>query len=410
MPLNFAEKIEVNNMGTLSISRRGSLAQTSPLQRLAAIAEERKKAGIKVYHLNLGQPDLPTDPAAFTGFQPLHGKTLAYAPANGLASTIQAWKSYFHKMGIELSEDEMIVTMGGSEAIVFALTAVCDPGDEVLVFEPYYTNYNGLASLASVRLHPVPLSIRKGFHLPPPADIENYLGRRTKAILVCNPNNPTGTVYSRQELQGLVELAIKRDLFLLSDEVYREFSYESPHHSIMSFADAHDHAILLDSTSKRFNVCGARIGVLASRNPEVIRTVLKSAMARVSAGSLDQLAVETLLNNAPRYTRPLVEEFRKRREIVHRELAKMWGVTFYKPEGAFYVVVGLPVEDAEHFSRWLVGEFQDRQETFMLAPARGFYDTPAMGNSEVRIAFMLNCDELERALQIIAHGLEEYRR
>lgn len=393
-----------------SISSRGRLAQASPLQQLESLAEQREKVGVKVHHLNLGQPDLLTDRAAFKNLHLVEGTTLAYAPARGFASTLRAWSSYFHHAGIEFSDEEMVITAGASEAIVFALAAVCDPGDEVLVFEPYYTNYNGLASLAGVRLHPVPLSIRNGFHLPAASDIEKHIGVKTKAILFCNPNNPTGTVYSRKELQGLVELAMTYDLFLISDEVYREFSYETQHQSIMRFAEAHDYAILVDSTSKRFNVCGARIGVLASHNPQVMSTALKFAMARVAAATIEQSLVEEMLTAAPSFTGPLVEEFRKRRDVAYKEMKKIHGITFHKPEGAFYAVVGLPVNDSEEFARWMVEEFHYQGETVMVAPATGFYSTPGAGKGEIRLALVLNTDQLRRALLILARGIYEYQR
>lgn len=393
-----------------SISKRGKKIQGSPIRKLAAIAEARKMQGIKVYHLNIGQPDLPTPSAVYDSICSIPRDTLAYAPSNGLPKALIAWKKYLGHYGILFNENELIVTTGGSEAIIFAMLAVCDVNDEIIVFEPFYTNYNGFASIANVKLCPIPLSIRNGFHLPSDRVIEKYINRRTRAILFCSPSNPTGAIYSREELQRLVHIAVKYNLFLLSDEVYREFAYDAPVTSICDFEELRDRAILLDSCSKRFNVCGARIGLLASHNKEVIATVLKFGMARLSVASLEQLALVPLLEDPRKYTQSIVEEFRKRRDIVYEGLKSIPGVTFYKPEGAFYMVIGLPVADSEHFSRWLIEEFDFKRETVLLAPAGGFYATPRKGMNEVRLAFMLCIDDLKHSLQIIKVALEAYRQ
>ncbi len=392
----------------VSLSRRAESMQSSPIRKLASIAERRKQQGIKVYHLNIGQPDLPTPPVVFETIRKLQLSTIAYAPSNGLPQAITAWKTYLAHHGLQFNENEIIVTAGGSEAIIFALCTVCDTDDEVIVFEPFYTNYNGFASIANVRLRPVALSIENGFHLPPLEEIERHITSRTKAILICNPNNPTGTIYSRKELENLVTLCLQHNLFLLSDEVYREFAYDAEAISVMDFPEIRDRAILLDSSSKRFNVCGARIGVLASHNEQVIQAALKFGMARLSVATIEQLALIPLLNSPEQYTKPIVEEFRRRRDVVYEGLKTIPGVTFYKPEGAFYIVIGLPVEDADHFSRWLIEEYDDRQETVLLAPANGFYASPEKGKNEVRLAFMLNENDLKRSLQILAAALTTY--
>lgn len=393
-----------------SISRRARSMQASPLRKLAATAEERKKKGIKVYHLNIGQPDLPTSPAVFAAVRQFDQPTLAYAPSNGLMPTLKAWKNYYDHFGIAFEEDEMIVTTGGSEAIIFAMCAVCDAEDEIIVFEPFYTNYNGFATIANVTLRPIPLSIERGFHLPGVEEIEEHINERTRAILICNPNNPTGTIYSRDEIQGLAHLARKYNLYLMSDEVYREFAYDAPSVSVMSFPEIHDRAILLDSCSKRFNVCGARIGVIACHDREVIQTALKFGMARLSVATIEQLAVAPLLNSPKPYTTPIVEEFQKRRDAVYEELKTIPGVTFYKPEGAFYIVIGLPVSDSEHFAKWLIEEFEHEKETVLLAPAQGFYATPGKGTNEVRLAFMLKVPDLKKSMQIVRLALNEYKQ
>lgn len=392
-----------------TISKRAKVMQASPLRKLAATAEERKKKGVKVYHLNIGQPDLLTASVVYDTIHELKQPTLAYAPSAGLNQTLSAWKNYFHHVGIEFDEKELIVTAGGSEAIIFAMCAICDADDEIIVFEPFYTNYNGFATIANINLKPVPLTIENGFHLLGPEVIENYITPKTKGILITNPSNPTGAIYSITELRGLVDLVKKYNLFLLSDEVYREFSYDADFISIMNFPEIHNQAILLDSCSKRFNVCGARIGVIASHNKEVIQSAFKFSMARLSVATIEQLAVLPLLNTPDDYVAPIVEEFHKRRDVVYELLKSIPDVTFYKPEGAFYIVIGLPVKDSEHFSQWLIEEFEDNKETVLIAPAQGFYATPNKGMNEVRLAFTLSVDELRRSLEIIKLALDVYK-
>lgn len=392
------------------VSKRALSMQASPLRKLAATAEARKKKGIKVYHLNIGQPDLPTSPVVFETIRMMNMGTIAYAPSNGIPQALTAWKNYYRFHQTELDEKEIVITAGGSEAVIFAMSAVCDSGDEVIVFEPFYTNYNGFATLADVKLRPVPLSISNGFHLPSEAEIEKRISPRTKAILICNPSNPTGTVFSREELSTLVRVVQRHNLFLLSDEVYREFCYEGEFHGVMSFPEIRDRAILLDSSSKRFNVCGARIGVIASHNSEVIQTAFRFGMARLSVASIEQLALIPLLNDPGPFTLPIVEEFRKRRDVVYETLKTIPGLTFYKPEGAFYIVIGLPVADSEHFAKWLIEEFEYEGETVLLAPAQGFYATEGKGRNEVRLAFMLNVDEMKKALAILRSALVSYQK
>lgn len=395
-------------MKTPPISTRAKNLQASPLRKLAATAEARKKQGIKVYHLNIGQPDLPTHPDFFKGVKNFSEKTLAYAPSNGLQLALDAWSAYYKKIGIPFQSKDIIITSGGSEGIVFALEAVCDPGDEVIVFEPFYTNYNSFADLATVKLCPVTLDIKTGFHLPSDAAIKQVITKRTKAILICNPSNPTGTIFSKQELGRLVKLAKQYGLFILSDEVYREFDFERTSHSIMAFKEIHQQAVVLDSASKRFNVCGARVGTVASKNADVIASVLKMGMARLSVASIEQLALIPLLKNPKKYTDIMRREFRKRREVVYEGLKQIPNITFSKPEGAFYIIIGLPVDDADHFATWMINNFQDNQETVLLAPAAGFYATPGKGKREVRLAFMLNVKDLKRSLELIKLALAEY--
>lgn len=394
----------------MRLSTRAGEMQASPLRKLAQIAEARKQKGIRVHHLNIGQPDLPTAPEVFETIRSLKLRTLSYAPSNGIPEALDAWQAYLKQSGIDVGQNEIIVTAGGSEAIIFAMCAVCDAGDELIVFEPFYTNYNGFATIANVVLRPVPLSIEDGFHLPPAEVIERAITKKTRGFLICSPSNPTGTVYSRDEMAVLAGLARKHNLFLLSDEVYREFAYEGTAHSVMSFPEIADRAILLDSTSKRFNVCGARIGALVSHNADIVQTAFKFGMARLSVATVEQHALAPLLRSPERYTKPLVEEFRRRRDLVVSGLRRIEGVTSYQPEGAFYIVIGLPVRDSEHFARWLIEEYEHQGETILLAPAQGFYATTGKGTNEVRLAFMLNTDSLTRCLEILREGLKDYSR
>ena len=393
-----------------SISARAKSTQDSPIRKLSATAEARKQKGINVYHLNIGQPDLPTHPIVFETIRGLKMQTLAYAPSNGLPQALQAWKTYYRACEIDVEEKEIIVTAGGSEAIVFAMCAICDYGDDVIVFEPFYTNYNGFASIANIKLNPIPLRIQDGFHLPPTEEIDRRITSRTRAILICNPSNPTGTIYTREEMLRLVDIVKRHDLFLLSDEVYREFAYDTPVSSVLHFPEIAEQSVLLDSTSKRFNVCGARIGALASHNKEIVQSAFRFGMARLSVASIEQLALVPLLNSPRTYTQPIVEEFRRRRDIVYEGLGAIPGVTFYKPEGAFYIMVGLPVKDSEHFAKWLIEEFAYEGGTVLLAPGPGFYASRNSGTNEVRLAFMLKGDDLRTALTIVRLALTEYAK
>ncbi len=383
--------------------------RSSPIRKLAAIAEERKRQGIKVYHLNIGQPDLPSPSPVLEAVNNFSRQTIEYAPSNGLPGPLTAWKKYFSHFGIDFDESELIVTTGGSEAITLAMCAVCDTDDEIIVFEPTYANYNGFAGIANVNLKAIPTTIENGFHLPPEEVIESFVTDKTRAILYCSPSNPSGTIYSREEIQRLVNVALKHGLFILSDEAYREFAYEKKAMSIAEFPEVRDRAIVLESCSKKFNVCGVRIGVLASHNKEIVSTTLKFCQARLSVATVEQLAMIPLLENPEPFSRPIVEEFRKRRDLVCAELKTIPGVVSYTPEGAFYIVVGLPVKDAEHFSQWLVEEFEYKRETVLLAPAQGFYVTSGKGMNEVRLAFMLKIEDLKRCMNILREALKTYR-
>lgn len=381
----------------------------SPIRKLIGAAEARKKKGIKVYHLNIGQPDIKTPEIFYEKVREFNENPVAYAPSQGMANTIKAWQKYFSDIDIHLTEKEIMITAGGSEAIIFAMGIVADPGEEVLAFEPFYTNYNSFGALGGVKVTAATLKIENGFHLPSDAEIEKVMTKKTKAIIFTNPSNPTGTVFTKEELQRVADLAIKHNLFIIADETYREFSFTGePCFSLMNFPEARDKVILVDSASKRFNLCGARIGVIASHNAEVMQAAFKFCMARLSVVSIEQEALIPILENSKQYINPVVEEYRKRRDVIYQGLKNIPGAVFSKPEGAFYIICGLPVKNSEHFAKWLIEKFDYEDETVLLAPAPGFYATPGKGQNEVRLAFVLNSKDLQRALDIVKRALETY--
>lgn len=380
----------------------------SPLRKLVDAVHNREKKGLKTHYLNIGQPDLKTPEVFYDELKKFDENPVGYARSQGIEESIDAWREYFSSVGIDFANDEIMVTTGGSEALIFAFSAVGDPGDEVIMFEPFYTNDFQFATLVGLNLVPVATSIEDGFHLPKPEVIEKVVTERTRAIVLTNPSNPTGTVYTREELQWIVSFAQRHDLFIISDEVYREIVFEGEAVSIMEFPEAHNRSILVDSVSKRFNICGSRIGALATKNKDVINTAIRFGMARLSAATVEQKAVIPLLKNAAEYTGPLVEEYRKRRDLVFEGLQKITGVKATKPEGAFYIICELPVASSEAFTKWLAEEFEHEGETVLLAPAPGFYASPDKGNKEVRIAFVLDCEKLKRALELLKIALEQY--
>ncbi|MFH2105550.1 MAG: pyridoxal phosphate-dependent aminotransferase [Parcubacteria group bacterium] len=394
------------------ISNRASSAQASPLRKLIPYADAAKARGTKVYHLNIGQPDLETPAEILDVIKNYPDKTVEYAPSTGILICNQAWEKYYQDNGIDLKADEIIVTSGGSEAIAFAMSIVADPSEEVIVFEPFYTNYNGFASLVGCKVVPVKTNVEDGFRLPSKEDIEAKITDKTKAIIICNPNNPTGTVYTKEEMQRIVDIAQKKDLFILSDETYREFNLNSGERTIsmMDFPEVADRVIVQDSISKRFSSCGLRIGCLASKNKDVIACALKFGQARLSVATVDQVAAIPALENSAELVPPVVEEYKKRRDVVHEALQKMDGVTCLKPEGAFYAFPRLPIEDSEDFARWLLEKYENNGETVMIAPAPGFYATPGLGKNEIRIAYVLNCDDLKKAMELLADALKKYQK
>lgn len=397
-------------MNHIPISQRAKNTPASPIRKLSSSAERAKNRGIKIYHLNIGQPDLATPTEFFKELKGFSEKVVAYAPSEGLSKVIDAWKTYYHFHSIPYEYKDIIVTTGGSEAILFAMIAIADPGDELIVFEPLYTNYLTFAQQASIKLVPVTTYLKDGFHLPNQAAIEKKISSKTKGIIICNPSNPTGTVYQRSELKMIADIAEKNDLFIISDEVYREFVFKNHSISMMAFPFIQQQLVVVDSISKRFNLCGARIGCLASKNKKITEAVIKFAQGRLSSPTIEQLSVIPLLNNYKKYTTPAVEEYRRRRDVVVSVLKTIPGVNFYLPEGAFYFIVELPIKDAEYFCRWLLEEFSNQQETVMLAPAQGFYKTSGLGKNEVRIAFVLNTKSMQRSMELLKIALEEYKQ
>ena len=393
-----------------NVSRRSATAPTSPIRRLVPLANEAERRGKRVYHLNIGQPDIPTPREYLEAIKSAQVDVLAYSPYQGLPEAIEAFRAYYAEWGIELAPEELMVTIGGSEAVLFALEVTCDPGDQVLVPEPFYPNYNGFSRLAEVELVPLTTSREEGFHLPPRGEIERLITPRTRAILFSNPGNPTGTVYREEELELLADIALRHDLFLVADEVYREFVYVGSHRSVLSLPELREHAIMVDSISKRLSACGARVGAFASRSSEVMGAARRCAMARLSPPTLEQLGLAAFMAH-PRHRevlREMAAKYRRRRAVLAEELAKVPGVTFQLPEGAFYMMLGLPVDDAENFVRWMLTDFPG-EETVMLAPGEGFYKTPGLGRDEARIAYVLNEHDLVRACEVLKQGLEAYQ-
>ena len=393
------------------LSERALRVPPSPIRKLHPLAEAARRAGRKIYHLNIGQPDIPTPKEFLEGFRRAP-EVLAYTPSAGLEEAREALVRYYLDFGIELDREELIITVGGSEAVIFAFLTTMDPGDQLLLPEPFYTNYNGYAEIAGVELVPLTTRAEEGFHLPPREEIERKLTPRTRAILITNPGNPTGVVYTQEELELLRELALEHDLFLIADEVYREFVYDGVRHlSVLQLEGLEEHAVLVDSISKRFSACGARIGVFASRNRELLAAALRLAQARLSPPTAGQLGLIHYLNSSayPERTEEMIAEFQRRRDLLFEELRKIPGVFCVKPQGAFYIIAKLPVDDAERFSAWLLTDFERDGETVMLAPAAGFYRTPGLGRDEVRIAYVLREEDLRRALWLLREALEEYR-
>ena len=391
------------------ISKRGVEIPSSPIRKLTPLANNAKARGIKVYHLNIGQPDLPTPESALDAVRHVDRKVLEYSPSQGFLSLRKKLADYYLKYRIELSPDDIIVTSGGSEAVLFAFLSCLNPGDEIIIPEPAYANYMAFAVSAGAVIKTVPSSIETGFALPPVEKFEELITDRTKAILICNPNNPTGYLYSRAEMNQIRDLVMKYDLYLFSDEVYREFIYTgSPYISALNLDGIENNVVLVDSVSKRYSECGIRIGALVTRNADVRRAVMKFCQARLSPPLLGQIVAEESIEGTEEYAADVYEEYVERRKCLVDGLNRIEGVYSPIPMGAFYTVASLPVDDADKFCEWCLSDFDYEGETVMMAPASGFYSTPGMGKNEVRIAYVLKKEDLQRALFILEKALEQY--
>lgn len=383
----------------------------SPIRKLVPYAEAAKAAGKQVLHLNIGQPDIHTPEVALEAVRNAPIRTLAYSRTEGSAEYRQKIAHYYGTHGIQVTEDEIIVTTGGSEALSFAIGTIADPGDEIIIPEPFYANYNGFAQANGVQVQAVPSLFEDNFALPPIAEFETRINANTKAILICNPGNPTGYLYTREEIEQLAALALKHDIFLIADEVYREFAYDGrQHHSIMTLPALEQHAILIDSVSKRYSMCGARIGCLVSKNKEVIQAALKFAQARLSPPTLAQIASEAALETPKEYFSDVISEYTERRNVLIQALEAAEGIRVAQPGGAFYCIAELEVDNAEQFAQWLLEQFDIEGETIMVAPAEGFYSSPGKGKNQIRIAYVLEISKLKRAARILEEGLKQYNQ
>jgi aspartate aminotransferase len=392
-----------------SISLKGKSMPASPIRKLVPYSEEAKRKGRKVYHLNIGQPDIPTPEVALNALKNIKLNVIEYSHSAGNESYRKKLAEFYRKIGINVDHTQMLITTGGSEAILFALMTCLNPGDEVITPEPFYANYNGFATTAGVSIVPVTSYIKDDFALPSIKEIEAKIGPKTKGIIICNPNNPTGYLYSKEEIIHLREIIKHHDLFLFADEAYREFCYDGEKHfSAMQLEGVDDNVILIDSISKRYSECGVRIGALVTRNKEVISTALKFAQARLSPPGLGQIAGEASIETPDTYFREVNAEYTARRDFMVEALNKIPGVYCPKPRGAFYTVVKLPVDDSDRFAQWLLEDFEYNNQTVMVAPASGFYSTPGLGKNEVRIAYVLKIDDLRNAMIVLAEALKVY--
>ena len=393
------------------VSNRAQVMQASPIRKLIPFANEARAKGITVYPLNIGQPDIPTPAPILDAMKNYDTKVLAYSPSQGEDSLIKAFVNYYARININLKPEEINVTTSGSEALFFAMMAICDVDDELVVFEPFYTNYGGIATETGVKLKAVRTYPENGFHLPAKDAIEAVITPKTKAILICNPNNPTGTAYTPAELNMLAEIAEKHDLFLISDEVYREFVYDGQKHSsIMELDRIANKVILVDSVSKRYSVCGARIGLIASHNKEVMEVVLKFAQARLSSPTIEQVGAQAGAEMDASYFEPILKEYQQRRDAIMAGLRKIPGVICEVPGGAFYCIAKLPIDNAENFAKWLLTDFNYKGESVLVAPAQGFYATPGLGVNEIRLSYVLEVPKLVKAMEILGEAIKEYNK
>ncbi|EKT4508514.1 pyridoxal phosphate-dependent aminotransferase [Flavobacterium psychrophilum] len=392
------------------ISNKGHQMPESPIRKLVPYSEIAKNNGNKVYHLNIGQPDIKTPEVALNAVKNADIEILEYSHSAGFDSYRTKLALSYQKIGLPINKEDIIITTGGSEALLFAMGSTIDAGEEIIIPEPFYANYNGFATASGVKVVPVISTIDTGFALPPISDFEKLITPKTKAILICNPGNPTGYLYSEEEIEQLAALVKKHDLFLIADEVYREFTYDGyKHYSIMNIAGIEENAIMIDSVSKRYSMCGARIGCIVSKNAAVMATAMKFAQARLSPPTYEQIASEAALDTPQSYFDEVITEYKERRDTLIVELNKIPGVKVATPKGAFYCIAQLPVTDADHFAQWLLEHYNYNKETVMVAPAAGFYSSPNVGKNEVRIAYVLKKEDLIKSVQILGEALKVYK-
>ena len=391
------------------ISKKGIEMPESPIRKLVPFAENAKKRGVKVFHLNIGQPDIKTPKIALDAVKNNTLETLAYARSEGSETYRTKLAKYYVKNNIPVTANNIIATTGGSEALLFTIGSITDPGDEIIIPEPFYANYNGFSTASGVTVVPVISKIENNFALPKIEEFEKLITNKTKAILICNPGNPTGYLYSEEEIEKLKKIVLKHDLFLIADEVYREFTYDGlKHTSVLSLEGIDNNAIVIDSVSKRYSMCGARIGCIVSKNDEFIKTAIKFAQARLSPPTYALIASEAALDTPQSYFDDVIEEYVARRNTLIAGLEKIEGIKVANPKGAFYCVAELPVKDSDHFAQWLLEDFNLNNETVMVAPASGFYSTPGEGKNQIRMAYVLNKTDLNRSIEILAAALKQY--
>jgi len=390
------------------MSKRAFEVQESPIRKLIPYSDAAKKKGIHVYHLNIGQPDIETPPEFWNAVKNYSDKVLAYGHSQGQASYLKVLSDYYKRNNLDIEPENIIVTTGGSEAIIFAFLLISEPGDNVIVFEPFYTNYNGFASQAGISFIPVETRAETGFHLPPRNVIEKAINIRTRGIMICNPNNPTGTLFTKDEIGMIVDLARDNGLFVLSDEVYREFVFEGEHVSIFDFPDVDDFAIMMDSISKRYSACGARIGNLVTKNKGILGAAVKFGQARLCSPPLEQAGAEAVYSLGQEYFEKVIGEYKRRRDVVYDGLMSIEGTVCMKASGAFYAMAKLPISSAEEFAKFMLADFSVDNKTVMVAPGPGFYATPGRGVDECRIAYVLNTDDLKDAMRILKLGVEAF--
>lgn len=394
----------------MNFSKRICGMQASPIRKLVPYAEEAKKSGKKVYHLNIGQPDIKTPVSFFEAVSNFKEDVLAYSTSQGSPELINAIVEYYKTYDIHFDFEDVLITNGGSEALLFAMIATCDPGENIVVPEPFYTNYQGFAEAVNVEVKGITTTAEEGFHLPSDDAIEKVINEKTRAIILSNPGNPTGVVYTKEELQRIAKIAIKHNLFIISDEVYREFVYDGLEYtSFGNLKEVEDRVMIVDSVSKRYSACGARIGSLASKNKDLMAQIMKLCQGRLCVPTLEQVGAAALYKTPISYLEDVNKEYKKRRDVLYNAISNIDGIICKQPKGAFYIVAKLPVEDAEDFVIWMLKEFHDNNETVMMSPAEGFYCTQGLGKNEVRLAYILKEEDLKRSMEILKKGLEAYK-